>query len=34
MPTGMDCFGIDIVALRHKGPMHDGVKTLAEVLGE
>ncbi len=34
MLTGMDCFGTDVVALRHKGPMHDGVATLAEVLRE
>ncbi len=32
MFTGMDCFGTDVVALRHKGPMHSGVTTLAEVL--
>ena len=34
MFTGMDCFSTDVVALRHVGPMHSGVKTLAEVLGE
>lgn len=34
MLTGMDCFGTDVVALRHKGPLGDHVKTLAEVLGE
>lgn len=34
MFTGMDCFGTDVVALRHKGPMGPHVKTLAEVLGE
>lgn len=33
MLTGMDCFGTDVVALRHKGPLGDHVKTLAEVLG-
>ena len=30
--TGMDCFGTEIVALRHKGEMTPKVKTLAEVL--
>lgn len=34
MLTGMDCFGTDVVALRHKGPLGDHVKTLAEVLGD
>ena len=34
MLTGMDCFGTDVVALRHKGPMNSGVTTLAEVLRE
>jgi len=34
MLTGMDCFGSDVVALRHQGPLGDHVKTLAEVLGE
>lgn len=33
MFTGMDCFGTDVVALRHKGPMGNHVATLAEVLG-
>jgi arylsulfatase A-like enzyme len=33
MFTGMDCFGTDVVALRHKGQMEDHVTTLAEVLG-
>jgi arylsulfatase A-like enzyme len=32
MLTGMDCFGTDVVALRHEGAMHDDVTTLAEVL--
>ncbi len=32
MLTGMDCFGTGIVALRHKGDMAEGVRTLAEVL--
>ncbi|NHN33706.1 sulfatase family protein [Paenibacillus agricola] len=31
MLTGKDCFGTDVVALRHKGAV--GAKTLAEVLG-
>ncbi|NLC69266.1 MAG: sulfatase-like hydrolase/transferase [Clostridiaceae bacterium] len=34
MLTGMDCFGTNIVALRHKGDFAEGVKTLAEVLKE
>ncbi len=34
MFTGMDCFGTDVVALRHQGPLGDHVKTLAELLGE
>jgi arylsulfatase A-like enzyme len=34
MLTGMDVFGTDVVALRHKGPVGDHVKTLAEILGE
>lgn len=34
MMTGMDCFGTDVVALRHKGPLGNHVQTLAEVLGE
>lgn len=34
MLTGMDVFGTDVVALRHKGPLGDHVKTLAEVLGD
>ncbi len=32
--TGRDCFGTDTVALRHVGPMAEGVPTLAEVLRE
>jgi len=32
MLTGMDCFGTNVVALRHKGDIAPGVKTLAEVL--
>jgi arylsulfatase A-like enzyme len=34
MLTGMDCFGTDVVALRHKGPLGGHVKALAEVLEE
>ena len=34
MLTGMDCFGTDVVALRHQGGLGGHVKTLAEVLGE
>ena len=34
MFTGMDVFGTDVVALRHRGPLGDHVKTLAEILGE
>lgn len=34
MLTGMDCFGTDVVALRHVGPLGSHVKTLPEVLGE
>ncbi len=34
MFTGMDCFGTDVVALRHQGGLGGHVKTLAEVLGE
>jgi arylsulfatase A-like enzyme len=33
MLTGMDAFGTDVVALRHKGPLGGHVRTLAEVLG-
>lgn len=32
MLTGMDCFGTDVVALRHGGPLGSHVTTLAEVL--
>lgn len=34
MFTGMDCFGMDVVALRHEGGLLPNLKTLAEVLGE
>ncbi len=33
MLTGMDCFGTDVVALRHKGGLGTHVSTLAEILG-
>ncbi len=32
MLTGMDCFGTDVVALRHKGGLGEHLRTLAEVL--
>jgi arylsulfatase A-like enzyme len=32
MFTGMDVFGTDVVALRHKGPLGSHVTTLAEIL--
>ncbi|MCE5218328.1 sulfatase-like hydrolase/transferase [bacterium] len=34
MLTGMDLFTSQVVALRHKGPMREEVKTLAEILRE
>ena len=34
MFTGMDCFGTQVVALRHKGPLRPEAKTLAEFLQE
>ncbi|MHB1463319.1 MAG: sulfatase family protein [Armatimonadota bacterium] len=34
MLTGQDCFGTNVVALRHEGDLAPGIKTLAEVLGE
>ncbi|OAS82835.1 MULTISPECIES: sulfatase [Metabacillus] len=34
MLTGMDCFGTDVVALRHNGPLGEHVKTLPEILLE
>ncbi|MGP4038685.1 sulfatase family protein [Gracilibacillus sp. D59] len=34
MLTGMDCFGTDVVALRHQGGLGNHVKTLPEILGE
>ena len=33
MFTGMDCFGTDVVALRHQGGLGGHVRTLAEILG-
>jgi arylsulfatase A-like enzyme len=32
MLTGRDCFGTDVVALRHKGNLAEGVPVLAEIL--
>ena len=32
MLTGRDCFGTEAVALRHKGPLTDKVRTLPEIL--
>jgi arylsulfatase A-like enzyme len=34
MLTGRDCFGTQVVALRHKGPLRSEVRTLAEILKE
>ena len=34
MFTGMDCFGTDVVALRHQGALGSHVRTLAELLGD
>ena len=34
MLTGMDCFGTQVVALRHKGGLRPEVKTLAEILSD
>lgn len=34
MLTGRDCFGTQIVALRHRGPLRAEVKTLPEILKE
>ena len=34
MFTGMDAFGTDVVALRHKGPLGSHVATLADILGD
>jgi len=34
MLTGMDVFSTQVVALRHKGPIAEGIKTLPEILRE
>ena len=34
MLTGLDAFGTQVVALRHRGPLRPEVKTLAEILRE
>ena len=34
MFTGMDCFGMDVVALRHQGGLGSHLHTLAEILGD
>lgn len=34
MFTGMDCFGMDVVALRHEGGLSSHLRTLAEILGD
>jgi arylsulfatase A-like enzyme len=34
MFTGLDCFGMDVVALRHQGGLRPELRTLAEVLGD
>ena len=34
MLTGRDCFGTDVVALGHKGPMDEEAKPIATILGE
>lgn len=34
MMTGKDCFGTNVVALRHQGGFPEGIKTLAEILKE
>ena len=34
MFTGMDCFGTDVVALRHEGGLGKHLRTLAEILGK
>ena len=33
MFTGLDCFGMDVVALRHEGALRSDISTLAEILG-
>ncbi|NQU11253.1 sulfatase [bacterium] len=34
MFTGLDCFGTDVVALRHQGGLGDHLRTMAEILGD
>ena len=34
MLTGFDCFGTDVVALRHEGPLGSHISTLPEILRE
>ena len=34
MLTGMDCFSTSLVALRHKGDIAEGIRTLPEILGD
>ena len=34
MFTGLDCFGTNVVALRHQGGLGQHLRTLAEVLGQ
>jgi len=34
MFTGMDCFGTNVVALRHEGGLGSHLRTLAEILGD
>ena len=34
MFTGLDCFGMDVVALRHQGGLRPEIMTLAELLGK
>jgi len=34
MLSGMDCFGTQVVALRHRGTLREGVRTLPEILRE
>jgi arylsulfatase A-like enzyme len=34
MFTGLDCFGMDVVALRHEGGLRSDLRTLAETLGD
>jgi arylsulfatase A-like enzyme len=34
MFTGLDCFGMDVVALRHQGGLRPELRTLSEILGD